>query len=222
MNLDNLLRSLNKYLVDIFDTFGGQSKEYMNAMKQVKEALPEKVLQDTARQGLDYEGDAPEEPLQLSRGKASRDELEVFKEDLQQLRNTQKDTGTARRQSQKYIDDAEARNIKIKDKAEYIRTEAQHKYDFDNSTNDWYDEVMAHDYISDDWKEKIRDKYSQLHDDYEDAVFRDELERMVKVALRRGEVRKRYAERHAEPEPEPETPPSGVGYAIEDDFGGGI
>lgn len=220
MNLDNLLRSLNKYLVDIFDTFGGQSKEYMNAMKQVKEALPEKVLQDTARQGLDYEGDAPDEPLQLSRGKASRDELEVFKEDLQQLRNTQKDTGTARRQSRKYIDDAEARNIEIKDKAEYIRNEAQHLYDFDNSTNDWYDDVMADEDIPDTWKEKIRDKYSTLNEDYDDANFRYELERMVRIAKRRGEVRRKH--RKNNPEPEPETPPSGVGYAIEDDFGGGI
>ena len=208
-------------MTDIFETFGGQSKEYMTAMKQVREALPERVLEDTVRQGLDYEGDAPEEPLQLSRSRAAKDELEVFAEDLRQLRAKQKDTGTARKQAKKYIEDAEARNIKIKDKAEYIRTEAQHKYDFDNSTNDWYDEVMAHDYISDDWKEKIRDKYSQLHDEYEDAVFRDELERMVKVALRRGEVRKRYAERHAEPEPEPEpAAPSGVGYAVDDDFGG--
>lgn len=208
-------------MTDIFETFGGQSKEYMTAMKQVREALPERVLEDTVRQGLDYEGDAPEEPLQLSRSRAAKDELEVFAEDLRQLRAKQKDTGTARKQAKKYIEDAEARNIKIKDKAEYIRTEAQHKYDFDNSTNDWYDEVMAHDYISDDWKEKIRDKYSQLHDEYEDAVFRDELERMVKVTLRRGEVRKRYAERHAEPEPEPEpAAPSGVGYAVDDDFGG--
>lgn len=216
MNLDNLLRSLNKYLVDIFDTFGGQSKEYMNALKQVREALPERVLEDTVRQGLEYEGDAPEEPLQLSRSRAAKDELEVFAEDLRQLRAKQKDTGTARKQAKKYIEDAEARQLTVKDKAQYIREEAEHQYEFDNSTNDWYDDVMGDENIPDDWKEEIRDMYSNLNEQYEDAVFRDTLEIMVKMAKRKGELAKKH---HIEAPEEPAAP-SGVGYAVDDDFGG--
>ena len=218
MNIDNILRSLNKYLNDIYDTFGGQSKEYMRAMKQVKEALPEPVLEDTARQGLDYSGDAPEEPLQLSRSKASKNELEAFSEDLRQLRELQKDTGTARRQAKKYIDDAKDRGIKIdEDKIDqYIQEEAQHQYDFDNSTNDWYEDVMSDDDIPDDWKEEIRDMYSNLNEDYDDANFRDELEIMVKIAQRKAKA----ARKHSKSEPEEPAAPSGIGYSIDDDFGG--
>jgi len=215
--IDNILRTLNKYMSDIFDTFGGQSKEYMKALKQVKESLPEPVLEDVARQGLDYSGDAPDEPLQLSRSKQAKNELKEFSEDLRQLRKLQRDTGTAKRQARKYIEDAEDRGIDIKDKDEYIREEAQHQYDFDNSTNDWYEDVMSDDDIPDDWKEEIRDKYSDLNEDYDDANFRDELEIMVKIAQRRAKAARKH--KKSEPE-EPSDPPSGIGYSIDDDFGG--
>ena len=204
---------------DVFDTFVGQSKEYMKALKQVKESLPESVLEDVARQGLDFAGDSPEEPLQLSRSKYAKNELETFKEDLRQLRELQKETGTAKRQARKYIDDAKDRNIKIKNLDEYIREEAQHQYDFDNSTNDWYEDVMSDDDIPDDWKEEIRDKYSDLNEDYDDANFRDELEIMVKIAQRKAKAARKRKKSGSE-EPEEPAAPSGVGYAIEDDFGG--
>lgn len=215
MNIDNLLRTLNQYMDDIFETFGGQSKEYMKALMQVKEALPESVLDDVVRQGLDYSGDAPDEPLKFSRSKSSRSELEEFSEDLRQLRAEQRESGTARKQAKKYIEDAEARGI---DPNEInIKEEAQHKYDFDNSTNDWYEDVMNDEDIPDDWKEEIRDKYSTLHEDYEDANFRDELEIMVKIAKRRAKA----ARKHRGNEDAAETDlPSGVGYKIDDDFGG--
>ena len=218
MIIDNILRTLNKYMEDVFDTFGGQSKEYMKALKQVKESLPEPVLEDVARQGLDYSGDSPEEPLQLSRSKSAKNELDSFKEDLRQLRELQKETGTAKRQARKYIDDAKDRGIDVKNKDEYIREEAQHQYDFDNSTNDWYEDVMSDDDIPDEWKEEIRDKYSDLNEDYDDANFRDELEIMVKIAQRKAKAARKRKKN--DPEPEPETPPSGIGYSIDDDFGG--
>lgn len=215
MNIDNLLRTLNQYMDDIFETFGGQSKEYMNALKQVKEALPESVLDDVVRQGLDYSGDAPEEPLKFSRSKSSRSELEEFSEDLRQLRAEQRESGTARKQAKKYIEDAEARGI---DPNEIdIKEEAQHKYDFDNSTNDWYEDVMNDEDIPDDWKEEIRDKYSTLHEDYEDANFRDELEIMIKIAKRRAKAARKHRGNEAAAETDL---PSGVGYKIDDDFGG--
>lgn len=215
MILDNILRTLNKYMADIFDMFGGESKEYMNAMKQVKEALPESVLEDTVREGLDYKGASPTEPVKFSRGKAAQAELENFKEDLRQLRELQKETGTARRQAKKYIEDAEARGLEADDID--IREEARHLYEFDNSTNDWYDEIMEDEDIPDDWKEEIRDKYSDLNEDYEDANFRDELEVMVKVAQRYSKSRKK---RRQLEEPSADEPVSDVGYKIEDDFGG--
>lgn len=215
MILDNILRTLNKYMADIFDMFGGESKEYMNAMKQVKEALPESVLEDTVREGLDYKGASPTEPVKFSRSKATQAELENFKEDLRQLRELQKETGTARRQAKKYIEDAEARGLEADDID--IREEARHLYEFDNSTNDWYDEIMEDEDIPDDWKEEIRDKYSDLNEDYEDANFRDELEVMVRVAQRYSKSKKK---RRQLEEPSADEPVSDVGYKIEDDFGG--
>lgn len=215
MILDNILRTLNKYMADIFDMFGGESKEYMNAMKQVKEALPESVLEDTVKEGLDYKGASPTEPVKFSRSKATQAELENFKEDLRQLRELQKETGTARRQAKKYIEDAEARGLEADDID--IREEARHLYEFDNSTNDWYDEIMEDEDIPDDWKEEIRDKYSDLNEDYEDANFRDELEVMVRVAQRYSKSKKK---RRQLEEPSADEPVSDVGYKIEDDFGG--
>ena len=215
MILDNILRTLNKYMADIFDMFGGESKEYMNAMKQVKEALPESVLEDTVKEGLDYKGASPTEPVKFARGKAVQAELENFKEDLRQLRELQKETGTARRQAKKYIEDAEARGLEADDID--IREEARHLYEFDNSTNDWYDDIMEDEDIPDDWKEEIRDKYSDLNEDYEDANFRDELEVMVKVAKRYSKSKKK---RRQLEEPSADEPVSDVGYKIEDDFGG--
>lgn len=187
MNIDNILRTANKYMKDIFDTFGGSSKEYMNALKQVKENLPESVLEDTARQGLHYEGAAPDEPLQFSRGKASKAELESFKSDLQELRKEQKEAGTARKQSEKYYEDAQARGLEKEDID--IKEEAEKLFEFDNSTNDWYDAIMSNDNISDDEKEEIRDLYSDLFENYEDAAFRDRLEEACRDILREADIR---------------------------------
>lgn len=187
MNLDNILRSTNKYLKDTFDTFGGRSKEYMNAVKQVKENLPESVLEDVARQGLHYDGDSPDEPLQLSRSKAAQSELTNFQSDLQELRKEQKTAGTARKQSQKYYEDAEARGIDPNDIN--IKEEAEKLYDFDSSTNDWYDAIMSNENISDDEKEEIRDLYSDLFENYEDAEFRDRLEQACRDLLKEADER---------------------------------
>lgn len=187
MNLDNILRSTNKYLKDTFDTFGGRSKEYMNAVKQVKENLPESVLEDVARQGLHYDGDSPDEPLQLSRSKAAQSELTNFQTDLQELRKEQKTAGTARKQSRKYYEDAESRGIDPNDIN--IKEEAEKLYDFDSSTNDWYDAIMSNENISDDEKEEIRDLYSDLFENYEDAEFRDRLEQACRDLLKEADER---------------------------------
>lgn len=206
MIIDNLLRALNKYMVDIFDTFGGSSKEYMNALKQVKENIPESVLEDTARKGLHYEGAAPDEPLQLSRGKAAQSELENFREDLQILRSEQKDTGTARAQSQKYYDDAADRGISPEEVD--IQEEASKLYEFDNSTNDWYDAIMSNENIDDDDKEMVRDLFSDLFENYEDPNFRDRLEQTCRDLLRQADIREE-AEGSSEL-------PEGVGFSIDE------
>lgn len=212
MILDNILRSLNQYMKDIFNVFGGESKEYMNALKDVKENLPQEVLERTARQGLDYEGDAPTEPLQLSRGKEAKNVLDNFGSDLKQIRDDQKKMGTVRSQSQKYYEDAENRGISP-DEID-IQDEAKKLYDFDNSTNDWYDAIMSDPDIADDEKEEIRDLYSDLFENYEDAAFRDKLEDRAREILREADLRREEGSIDISPV----TPD--IGYDPSDDFGG--
>lgn len=212
MILDNILRSLNQYMKDIFNVFGGESKEYMKALKDVKENLPQEVLERTARQGLDYEGDAPTEPLQLSRGKEAKNVLDSFGSDLKQIRDDQKKMGTVRSQSQKYYEDAENRGISP-DEID-IQDEAKKLYDFDNSTNDWYDAIMSDPDITDDEKEEIRDLYSDLFENYEDAAFRDKLEDRAREILREADLRREEGNIDISPV----TPD--IGYDPSDDFGG--
>lgn len=211
MILDNILRSLNQYMKDMFTTFGGESKEYMTALKDVKENLPEEVLQQTARKGLDFEGDAPTEPLQLSRGKDAKNILDNFGADLQEIRKDQKEQGTARKQTEKYREDAENRGIDP-DTID-IQEEAKKLYDFDHSTNDWYEAIMADPDISDDEKEEIRDLYSDLFENYEDASFRDRLEEAARDILRAADERRSADSADIPPVPD-------IGYDPSDDFGG--
>lgn len=211
MILDNILRSLNQYMKDMFNTFGGESKEYMTALKDVKENLPEEVLQQTARKGLDFEGDAPTEPLQLSRGKEAKNVLENFESDLQEIRKDQKEQGTARKQTEKYREDAANRGIDPE--TIDIQEEAKKLYDFDHSTNDWYEAIMSDPDITDDEKEEIRDLYSDLFENYEDAAFRDRLEEAARDILRAADERRS--------DHDPYIPPvDDIGYDPSDDFGG--
>lgn len=211
MILDNILRSLNQYMKDMFTTFGGESKEYMTALKDVKENLPEEVLQQTARKGLDFEGDAPTEPLQLSRGKEAKNVLENFETDLQEIRKDQKEQGTARKQTEKYREDAENRGIDP-DTID-VQEEAKKLYDFDHSTNDWYEAIMADPDITDDEKEEIRDLYSDLFENYEDAAFRDRLEEAARDILRAADERRSDDSAYI-------SPVDDIGYDPSDDFGG--
>lgn len=211
MILDNILRSLNQYMKDMFTTFGGESKEYMTALKDVKENLPEEVLQQTARKGLDFEGDAPTEPLQLSRGKQAKNVLENFETDLQEIRKDQKEQGTARKQTEKYREDAENRGIDP-DTID-VQEEAKKLYDFDHSTNDWYEAIMADPDITDDEKEEIRDLYSDLFENYEDAAFRDRLEEAARDILRAADERRSDDSAYI-------SPVDDIGYDPSDDFGG--
>lgn len=211
MILDNILRSLNQYMKDMFTTFGGESKEYMTALKDVKENLPEEVLQQTARKGLNFEGDAPTEPLQLSRGKQAKNVLENFETDLQEIRKDQKEQGTARKQTEKYREDAENRGIDP-DTID-VQEEAKKLYDFDHSTNDWYEAIMADPDITDDEKEEIRDLYSDLFENYEDAAFRDRLEEAARDILRAADERRSDDSAYI-------SPVEDIGYDPSDDFGG--
>ena len=51
MNLDNILRTMNEYISDIFNMYGGQSQEYTTTLRQVRDNLSDKVLSQVSKQG---------------------------------------------------------------------------------------------------------------------------------------------------------------------------
>ena len=167
MNIDSALNQINKHLRDVFDMFGGQSEEYMNALTQARETIPEEVLQQTARKGLNYAYDMPTEPLQISRSKTAKDIYSTFESELSLLRTAQKATGTAKVQSQKYIKELVEKGIQPS--IEYVRKQANELYRFRNTVNEWYTEAMKSEELTEEDKADIKADYSELSgSDYEE------------------------------------------------------
>lgn len=185
MNIDNILRTMNEYLSDMFNMFGGESMEYSTAVRQVRENISDDVLSQVARTGADYESDSPTEPLQFSRGKAAQNILSNFQTDLAQLRKEQREQGTAKVQAQRYYTeqklDAPDAPVDIKQ----IEKQAKARYNFNNNVNDWYDEIMESELISEEEKEEVRDKYSMITTNYSDPDFRDDIRNTVMPLLDR-------------------------------------
>jgi cell division septum initiation protein DivIVA len=172
MNIDSALRMINKHLKEVFDMFGGQSEEYMNALSQVRENIPQEVLNQTARSGNNYAYDLPTKPLQISRSKNAKEIYNNFANDLQQLRNEQKISGTAKMQSQKYIKELQEKGIKPT--VRNVRQQANELYNFRNNNNDWYTELTNSPYLTDVEISDIKSDYSELNgaDDVEYAQLR--------------------------------------------------
>lgn len=201
MNLDNILRTMNEYINDIFNTFGGQSVEYSTAVKQVRENIPKAVLEKVTTKGLNYKGDNPTQPIQFSRGKAAKEILSVYENDLRQLRSDQREAGTAKTQSQRYYQEQKIENEDIPVSKKRVKKQAGERYDFNTKVNDWYDTIMASPFLSMEEKEAFRDKYSTLHVNYSDAAVREDIraeaERLLKL-IKEREAAGQYMEDDAE------------------------
>lgn len=172
MNIKSAISAINKHLKDTFDLFGGQSEEYANALRQVRDNLPDEVLQQTQRQGLNYAYDVPSKPLQISGGKQAQNILSNFQNDLQQIRAEQKETGSALMQAQKYIDELKAKGKQFSRQA--IKEQASGIYNFRNNVNDWYADIDKSSVLSEEEKSALKADYSELNgaDDYEYSVLR--------------------------------------------------
>lgn len=172
MNIKSTISAINKHLKETFDLFGGQSEEYARALRQVRDNLPDEVLQQTQRQGLNYAYDVPSKPLQISGGKQSQSVLSNFQNDLQQIRTEQKETGSALMQAQKYIDELKATGKQFSRKA--IKEQASGIYNFRNNVNDWYSDIDKSSALSEEEKSALKADYSELNgaDDYEYSVLR--------------------------------------------------
>lgn len=207
--LDDTLRTINEYMKDMFDIFGGQSIEYSTALKQVREQLTDDVLERTARRGLHYDSDAPTEPLQLSRGKGAQEILQAFAEDLKQLRKTQRETGTAKVQAQRYYEEQKLEDENAPADLKNVKERAQERYDFNNNVNDWYEEITNAEELTDDEIEDIKSDYSTLNVDYSDPAVRNNIR--DKVMKLKAKIKQKQA---AADVVEPAAAPDSVGAKI--------
>ena len=192
MILDNLLRTINTYMSEMFTTFGGASQEYMHAVRQIREAMPDEVLKKTIRQGLNYVGASPTEPMQFSRGKAALDILENFSTDISQLRKEQRETGTAKTQAQKYYDEQKLINPDKPVSIEELKRQVDERTYFNNNVNDWYKAIDNSVILSEDEKQSIKYgavSYQDLHENYWDANYRHDLQERAKALIEKAKQR---------------------------------
>lgn len=207
-SLDNLLRTINEYMKDMFDTFGGQSQEYMTALGQVKSAIPRDTLSNIARQGLEYDRDNPTEPLQIRRGikaEAVFSEKEMF-DKLEKLRAEQRQTGTAKVQAQRYYTEQQEENEEPS--LEGLRQRAADRYDFNNNTNDWYKKITDSEYATEFEKNETRKLYKEMYEDYDDQSYREAVETWCTSVL--DKMRQRQKDQNKTTET-PKQPIAGVG-----------
>lgn len=177
----SIVTSINKYLKSVFDMFGGQSSEYHLALQTVKENLSENVISQTARQGVKYNADTPNKPLQLSTGKKALDILSNYETDVKNIRETEKAIGSALEQAQKYIDALKAvgKEFSLQNIHEYAQT----NYDFDNNSNDWYRKLTESEELTDSEKEEVREIYSEVNHKYNEPTWRDKNMNRLKELL---------------------------------------
>lgn len=194
----SIVNSINKHLKSVFDMFGGQSSEYHQVLQQVKEQLNENVLTQTARQGVNYNADTPNKPLQLSTGKKALDILSNYETDVKNIRESQKETGSALEQAQKYIDELKAvgKEFSLQNIHEYAQT----NYDFDNNSNDWYRKLTESEELSDSEKEEVREIYSEVNHKYNDPSWRDRnMNRLKELLNKHDSLSKQSIEIEGEP-----------------------
>lgn len=108
--IDNMLRSINKHLTDVFTTFGGNSVEYEEAQKNVFTKLS--TLTQIKKPEYD-ENNKMSKPMQIlrSRNAISEIKLKEMENTVKDVREEQKKTGSAKMQAQKYISKLQAQNI---------------------------------------------------------------------------------------------------------------
>ena len=205
MLLDNLLRTMNEYIKDMFDTFGGKSDEYMRALSQVRTSLPESVLNQTVRQGLNYAYDTPTQPLQFSRGKNAQEILSNFETELLDLRAEQRKTGTAAVQAQPYYTEQEINNIEPSKEA--VKRAAEERHYFDENVNDWYEEIDNAEVLTQIEKEDIKADYRNLNENYWDSSSRADLQTKAENLINKIKQRRQMKQM---PPVSPKSVPKGV------------
>lgn len=128
--IDNMLRSVNKHLKDVFNTFGARSTEYQTAQLQAYEQL--KGM--TQIKIPDTKNNVQLAPLQILRGRNAIAEIQNrhLEKSLSELREMEKITGTAKVQMQKYIEKLKSENVEVTPQNIRDVAESMTKYQFDD------------------------------------------------------------------------------------------
>lgn len=108
--IDNMLRSINKHLSDVFTMFGGKSAEYEHAQNAVFQTLS--TLTQIKKPEYNKNGDMIS-PLQISRSRNAIAEIKMkdLQDTVKDVREQQKKAGSAKQQAQKYIKKLQEKNI---------------------------------------------------------------------------------------------------------------
>lgn len=154
--LDNTLRSINKHLNEVFNTFGGNSYEYEKAQSVVKSKLQGSVFK------MPEYNDSGEmiKPLQIGRSRTALNALKSQANEVNEVRQFEKDVEkSAKVQAQKYYQRLKKENKeltiqRVRDFATSIKN---------NSFNDIYKDVMNNANIPDFEKDIFKGKSRVIH-----------------------------------------------------------
>lgn len=155
--LDNMLRSINKHLSDVFKTFGGGSHEYEKAQAVVKSQLHGNVFRMP-----EYDKGKMIKPLQLKRGRNALHAFSSQVKEVKQVRQYEKNVEkSAKVQAQKYIERLKKDNVKPTVQNINKLAISIHRTSF----NDIYSSVMNDSKIPDFEKLMFRKMSSNIHVD---------------------------------------------------------
>jgi hypothetical protein len=172
-NLYNTVTTINQYLRDIFNTFGGDSTEYTRAASQVLDTLTTQAQRETIRNVQFRE--TPTKPLQLSKSKAAMNVFKDVDDQIFDIRKQQRETGTAKQLQQLYIKELKALGEPVT--KESIKQRASQEFELKNNINPYYEELQLSDAKDDD---ELKQMYSQIHDNWDNPKWRDEFAKMLR------------------------------------------
>lgn len=170
--MSNDIENINNYLKNVYNTFGGKSKEYFSALNEVREILPDNVINETAKSGNYYKGDNPKSPLQFKNTINAQEIFSNFETELKQIQQYSEGKGNVEKNVQKYKD--QLKYWGQKESNQNIKKWAKWEYEFADSGDDWYKRLTESEALTEEEQEEVRDLYSRVSGEYNDADFKRE------------------------------------------------
>ena len=164
------IKNINNYLKNVYNTFGGRSREYMSALNEVREILPDNVINETAKSGNYYKADNPRSALQFKDTAKANEIFSHFETELKQIESYTENKGNIQKQLQPYKD--QLNYWGHKDTSRNIKKWAKWEYEFSESSNDWYKDLTESEALTNEERETVRDLYQRVNGEYSDPDFK--------------------------------------------------